>query len=157
AGQGHQARPAQGRNGEYKAVEEGRHAPPAGEEIVGIARRRQQADRRAKHDWTGEHEKPDPDVRHAPRLRHERHRHQRRGPRGKDPEVGAEPRIDQPDARCDRHVSSDALQMSSCAPCQWSIASWRLTNTATVTKAMIRRPWQARKYPSGMPKMRMSL
>ena len=39
----------------------------------------------------------------------------------------------------------DELQLSSCAPCQWSIASWRLTKLATVKMAIRAMPCALRK------------
>ena len=141
------ARAAKGADGEHEPVEDRRHAPAAGEIVLGLPGGGAQADGDVKRDGPREHDEPHGRVGDAQVLEHERHQHQRSQRGGENAEVGAEPRIDEPGARGRRHAvrCPSVSQMSSCAPCQWSMASWRLTNTATVTKAMIRSPWQARK------------
>ena len=103
AGQRQEAGAAERGDAERQSVEERRHAPPAREIVLRLARGGHHADAGVQHDRAGEHGQPHQRVGGAELLEHHGHQHDGRERRREDAEVGAKPRVDEPGARGERH------------------------------------------------------
>ncbi len=124
------------------------HAAAGGKELQGLARRHQEADGGVERQGPEQHAPSEHHFGGAELLEDDEQQHEAGERAGEDAEIGAEPRIDEAGARGgDRHsIRTRRLsQVSSCAPCQWSMASWRLTKLATVKIATMAIPCALRK------------